>query len=79
MDTSDGGWMFIQRNVKDGVTTFNKQWKEYEEGFGDFNDSKLWYGLKELNRFTQTGQWELRIDFQLRTTPGPISTTILSV
>ena len=60
----DGDWMVIQRNAKDGVDTFKKQWKDYEEGFGDLKSSKLWYGLKALNRFTQTGQWELRIDFQ---------------
>ena len=64
MDTTDGGWMVIQRNKKDGVKTFNKKWKDFEEGFGDLNGDKLWYGLKALNCFTETGQWELRIDFQ---------------
>ena len=64
MDTTDGGWMVIQRNKKDGVNTFNKKWKDYEEGFGDLNGDKLWYGLKALSCFTETGQWELRIDFQ---------------
>ena len=46
------------------MKTFNKKWKDYEEGFGDLNGDKLWYGLKALNCFTETGQWELRIDFQ---------------
>ena len=64
MNTTDGGWMVIQRNIKDGVKTFKKKWKVYEEGFGDLNGDKLWYGLKALNCFTETGQWELRIDFQ---------------
>ena len=64
MDTSDGGWMVIQKNIKDGVPTFNKQLNDYEEGFGDLTSSKFWYGLKALHCFTQTGQWELRIDFQ---------------
>jgi len=64
MDTTDGGWMVIQRNVKDGVNYFNRTWKEYEEGFGDLKSNKLWYGLKGLHLFTKTGQWELRIDFQ---------------
>ena len=64
MDTSGGGWMVIQKNKKDGVYTFNKKWKDFEEGFGDINGDKLWYGLKALNCFTETGQWELRIDFQ---------------
>ena len=64
MDTSDGGWIVIQRNIKDGVNTFNKTWEEYEEGFGDLDGDKLWYGLQALHCFTQTGHWELRIDFQ---------------
>ena len=64
MDTTDGGWMVIQRNKKDGVRTFNKQWKDFEEGFGNLNGDKLWYGLKALNCFTENDQWELRIDFQ---------------
>ena len=64
MDTSDGGWIVIQRNIKDGVNTFNKTWEEYEEGFGDLDGGKLWYGLNLLNYLTQTGHWELRIDVQ---------------
>ncbi|XP_065911130.1 ryncolin-2-like [Dysidea avara] len=64
MDTGDGGWIVIQRNIKDGVNTFNKTWKEYEEGFGDLNGDKLWYGLNLLNYLTKSGHWELRIDFQ---------------
>ena len=63
MDTSDGGWIAVQRNINDGVNTFNKTWEEYEEGFGDLDGDKLWYGLKALHCFTQTGHWELRIDF----------------
>ena len=35
METSDGGWMVIQRNIKDKVATFNKGWSDYEQGFGD--------------------------------------------
>ena len=65
MDTSNGGWIVVHRNIKDGKNSFrSKRWKDYEEGFGGLNDNKFWYGLKELHRFTQTGQWELRIDFQ---------------
>ena len=64
MNTTDGGWMVMQRNKKDGVNMFNKKWKDFKEGFGDLNGDKLWYGLKALNCFTKTGQRELRIDFQ---------------
>ena len=48
----DGGWMVIQKNVKDGVHTFNKQWKDFEEGFGDLKSGKFWYGLKAIHCFT---------------------------
>ena len=65
METSDGGWMVIQRNINDKeVETFNKGWSDYEQGFGDLNGDKLWYGLKPLNCLTDNGQWELRVDFQ---------------
>ena len=36
--------------------------KEFEEGFGDLKAGKLRYGLKSIYHFTNTGQWELRID-----------------
>ena len=64
MNTTNGGWMVIQRNIQDGENTFNKHWKDFEEGFGDLNGDKLWYGLKALHCHTQTGRWELRIDYQ---------------
>ena len=65
MDTTDGGWIVIQRNKKGGANIFhNKKWKDYEEGFGDLRGDKMWYGLKALNCFTENGQWELWIDFQ---------------
>ena len=55
--------MVIQRNKKDGVKTFNKKWKDYEEGFGDLSGDKLVWtrGIKSLHR---DWPWELRIDFQ---------------
>jgi len=65
MEAGDGGWMVIQRNSKDGVNYFqNKKWRDYQEGFGELHAGKFWYGLKVLHCFTQTGQWELRIDFR---------------
>ena len=79
MDGTDGGWMVIprvhniyrvyellviQRNKRDGVKSFDKKWKDYEEGFGNLAGGKLWYRLKVLSCFTENGQWELRVDFQ---------------
>ena len=60
--TADGGWTVIQRR-KDGSVDFNRPWSDYEKGFGDLN-GEFWYGLKNMNCLTQTGQWELRVDFE---------------
>jgi len=60
--TANGGWTVIQRR-KDGTENFNRPWTDYENGFGDLN-GEFWYGLKAMNCLTQTGQWELRVDFE---------------
>ena len=60
--TADGGWTVIQRR-QDGSVDFNRPWADYEKGFGDLN-GEFWYGLKAINCLTQTGQWELRVDFE---------------
>jgi len=59
--TGNGGWTVIQRR-KDGSENFNRPWTDYEKGFGNLN-GELWYGLKAMNCITQSGQWELRVDF----------------
>ena len=63
MTTDDGGWIVIQRNKKDSLVDFNKNWTDYEEGFGDLN-TEFWYGLEEIHCLTQRGQWEMRVDYQ---------------
>ena len=63
MVTAGGGWMVIQRNKRSSSVSFNRNWTDYEKGFGDLN-TEFWYGLEELHCLTQRGQWEMRIDFQ---------------
>ena len=75
MVTDGGGWIVIQRNKKDSLVNFNRKWADYEKGFGDLN-IEFWYGLEEIHCLTQRGQWEMRVDYQKMTRPGPISTTI---
>ena len=58
--TDGGGWLVVQRR-KDGSVSFDRDWVEYEEGFGDLN-GEFWYGLQPLHCLTSQGQWELRID-----------------
>lgn len=59
--TDGGGWLVIQRR-KNGTENFHRSWNDYERGFGSLKD-EMWYGLRALHCMTQTGQWELRIDF----------------
>ena len=61
--TDGGGWIVIQRNRKNSQLSFNKNWREYEDGFGDLNND-FWAGLKLIDTLTQTGQWEMRVDYQ---------------
>ena len=66
-DTSSGGggWTVIQRR-KDGSLDFRyRDWVEYEDGFG-YLHSEFWIGLRSMHCLTSQGQWELRIDYQLK-------------
>ena len=61
-DTSSGGggWVVVQRR-QDGSVDFNRDWVDYEDGFGSLT-GEFWYGLRPLHCLTNQGQWELRID-----------------
>ena len=63
MITDGGGWTVIQRNKKDSSVNFNKNWTDYEKGFGNLT-TEFWYGLAAMNCLTQRGQWEMRVDYQ---------------
>ena len=58
-----GGWIVMQRNKKDSLVNFNKNWTDYKKGFGDLN-TEFWYGLESMHCLTQRGHWEMRIDYQ---------------
>ena len=64
MTTDGGGWIVIQRNKKGSSVSFNRNWADYEKGFGNLN-TEFWYGLSAMHCLTQRGQWEMRIDYQL--------------
>lgn len=53
----------IQRR-KDGSEDFNRNWVEYEDGFGRLT-GEFWYGLRALNCLTSRGRWELQLEMQL--------------
>ena len=63
MTTDGGGWIVIQRNRKNSQLSFNKNWREYKEGFGDLNKD-FWAGLELMHTLTQQAQWEMRVDYQ---------------
>ena len=63
MTTDGGGWIVIQRNNRSTSMSFNRNWDEYEEGFGDLS-TEFWYGLKIINYLTDDDQWEMRVDYQ---------------
>ena len=59
--TAGGGWLVIQRR-QDGSVDFNRDWVDYEDGFGNLT-GEFWYGLRAIHCLTNQGQWELRIDY----------------
>jgi len=67
--TDGGGWLVVQRRI-DGSENFDRDWSEYEQGFGtlpaDDTDTsgEFWLGLYSLNCLTSQGQWEMRIDYK---------------
>ena len=63
MNTTNGGWIVIQRNKKDSLVDFNRNWTDYEEGFGDLN-TEFWYGLENLYFLLKNKKWEMRVDYQ---------------
>ena len=54
MITNSGGWIVIQRNQKCSQLSFNINWRECKEGFGDLNKD-FWAGLELMHTLTQTG------------------------
>ncbi|XP_065905563.1 fibrinogen-like protein A [Dysidea avara] len=85
-ETDGGGWLVIQRRI-DGSVDFNRDWTEYEEGFGtlpvDDKDTtrEFWIGLYPLHCLTGNGRrWELRIDYMLTNgTRGYLSYSVFKV
>ena len=62
MDTTPGGWTLFQRKF-DGSVNFDRNWAEYEDGFGSL-EGEFWLGLKKLHILTSHNRWELRVDLE---------------
>lgn len=58
--TFGGGWTVIQRRV-DGSANFDRNWTDYEFGFGKLTGD-FWYGLCPMHCLTSQGSWEVKFD-----------------
>ena len=62
MDTDGGGWTVIQRRF-DGSVSFDRNWTEYESGFGN-KTGEYWLGLSYMHRLTTSASQDLRVDLE---------------
>uniref|UniRef100_A0A8C3SAX3 Angiopoietin like 7 n=2 Tax=Chelydra serpentina TaxID=8475 RepID=A0A8C3SAX3_CHESE len=51
METDGGGWTIIQRR-KVGLISFNRDWKQYKEGFGNIRGD-FWLGNENIYRLSR--------------------------
>lgn len=65
MKTNGGGWIVIQRRIDKNVS-FDRNWTEYESGFGDPKGS-YWLGLKTMHHLTRKN---VTLRFDLRNMDG---------
>ncbi|OXA38733.1 Angiopoietin-related protein 7 [Folsomia candida] len=64
----DEEWILIQQRGTPilkgkGRTDFEKNWNEYENGFGNL-DGDFWLGLKTIHELTVEGNTQLRVDLE---------------
>ncbi|KAK0065190.1 BpFREP12.16, partial [Biomphalaria pfeifferi] len=65
--TDGGGWIIFQRRIN-GKVDFYRGWKEYRDGFGDYNIGEFYLGNENIFNLTSTGQYDLRIDLEFNNT-----------
>ncbi|KAI8747775.1 BgiBFREP12.17 [Biomphalaria glabrata] len=65
--TDGGGWIIFQRRIN-GKVDFYRGWKEYRDGFGDYNIGEFYLGNENIFSLTSTGQYDLRIDLEFNNT-----------
>ncbi|XP_058124468.1 fibroleukin-like [Anopheles ziemanni] len=57
-----GGWLVIQYRFN-GALDFNRDWAEYENGFGSLNQ-EFWFGLAKIHQLTTERSHELVVEFK---------------
>ncbi|KAK3087206.1 hypothetical protein FSP39_003090 [Pinctada imbricata] len=66
MNTDGGGWTVIQQRFN-GELNFNRNWKDYKEGFGvALHNKEYWLGNEYLHILTMKGNCTLRVDVVTR-------------
>ncbi|KAK0065242.1 BpFREP12.10 [Biomphalaria pfeifferi] len=65
--TDGGGWIILQRRIN-GKVDFYRDWKEYRDGFGDYNIGEFYLGNENIFSLTSTEQYDLRIDLEFNNT-----------
>lgn len=63
MTLSGGGWIVIQRRINDDIS-FNRNWIEYRNGFGEFNGGNFWLGLQNIHEITSSKAYKLYIGME---------------
>ena len=53
-----GGWTVLQRRKDGSADLKNRDWVEYEDGFGNLH-GEFWIGLRSMHCLTSQGHWEL--------------------
>ncbi|CAH1784540.1 unnamed protein product [Owenia fusiformis] len=60
METDGGGWTVIQRRT-DGGENFDRDWRDYKNGFGDV-EGEHWLGLEKMYLLNAYGNNGIRFD-----------------
>uniref|UniRef100_A0A1I8IJK0 Fibrinogen C-terminal domain-containing protein n=1 Tax=Macrostomum lignano TaxID=282301 RepID=A0A1I8IJK0_9PLAT len=55
-------WTTFQHRV-DGSVSFDRNWGDYVNGFGQGERLNYWMGLEQLHQLTATGVWRVRWEF----------------
>ena len=67
MEKNEGGWTVIQRR-RVGLTSFDRDWKQYKNGFGT-TSGDFWLGNEHIFRLTRQPT-VLRIELEVRGATG---------
>ncbi|KAI8747760.1 BgiBFREP12.7, partial [Biomphalaria glabrata] len=65
--TDGGGWIIFQRRIN-GKVDFYRGWKEYRDGFGDYDIGEFYLGNENIFKLTSRRQFDLRIDLEFNNT-----------